>query len=43
MHEIPSVTYESSYKRRDKPWKMGPLLTLLLDGGNYVVVSGYEL
>ena len=32
MHDIPSVTYEDSYKRRGKPLEKGLLGTLLLDG-----------
>ena len=24
MHDMPSVTYEDSYKRRGKPWEKGP-------------------
>ena len=26
MHDMPSVTYEDSYKRRGKPWKRGLFL-----------------
>ena len=33
MHDMTSVTYEDSYKKRGKPWKKGLLgETLLLDG-----------
>ena len=32
MHDMTSVTYEDSYKRRGKPWEKGILGTLWLDG-----------
>ena len=38
MHEMPSVTYEDSYKRRGTPWEKGLFFTLLLDGWDYVRV-----
>ena len=31
MHDMPSVIYEDSYKRRGKPWERGLLETLLSD------------
>ena len=31
MHDMPSVTYEDSYKRRGKPWEKGLLGTLWMD------------
>ena len=38
MHDMPSVTYEDSYKRRGKPWEKWLFFgeTLLLDGGDDV-------
>ncbi len=39
MHEMPSVIYDESYKRRGKPWEKGLLgATLLLDRRYYVRV-----
>jgi len=43
MHEIPSVTYEAFYKRKGNGREKDLLFTLLLDGGDYVILSGYEL
>ena len=43
MHEIPSVTYETFYKRKGNERGEDLLFTLLLDGGDYVILSGYEL
>ena len=43
MHEIPSFTYETFYKRKGNGREKDLLFTLLLDGGDYVIFSGYEL
>ena len=38
MHEMSSVTYEDSYKRRGGAWEKGLFFTLLLDGWDNVRV-----
>jgi len=38
MNEMPSVTYEDSYKRKGRSWEKGLLFTVLLDGRDYVRV-----
>ena len=43
MHEMPSVTYDVFYKKKGKAKGKGLFLTLWLDGGDYVVLSGYKL
>ena len=44
MHDMPSVNYEDSYKRRGKPWEKGLFGTLLLDGWDCVrvVITNYS-
>ena len=43
MHELTSVTYEAFYKRKGNGREKDLLFTLLLDGGDYVILSGYKL
>ena len=43
MHEISSVTYEAFYKRKGNGRENDLFFTLLLNGGDYVILSGYEL
>ena len=43
MHKIPSVIYETFYKRKGNEREEDLWFTLWLDGRDYVILSGYEL